>query len=138
MRKRLNAGFTVEISLLMMLIIPVLVGIIYLGLYLHNNAVLGSAAYEEAVCLMLDPEYEAEAVESKLVGARDIVRNVKTGTKEITVAYEGEMDIPGLVMGIFADNTLKIEGSVKMEYQEPGKTIAMMNSLRKLAEGVMQ
>lgn len=138
MRKRLNAGFTVEISLLMMLIIPILVGIIYLGFYLHNNAVLKSVAYEEAVCLILDAEYKAEAVEGKLIGARDIVHNVQSGAKEISVTYKGEMDIPGLVMRIFTDNILKIEGSVKIQYQDPGKTIAMMNSLRKLAEGVMK
>lgn len=46
MWKRKKGSYTVEAAMLMSILIPVFIGIIYLGFYLHDKALLEGAALE--------------------------------------------------------------------------------------------
>jgi hypothetical protein len=47
-RVHARASFTVEAAMLMTLVLPVLLALIYLGLFLHDKGVLNGAAQETA------------------------------------------------------------------------------------------
>ena len=66
-----KGSFTVEASLLMAILIPLLVGMMYLGFYLHNRAFLPGAACELAqIGLLYDREEDAlRAMKSKGIGS---------------------------------------------------------------------
>lgn len=143
--KGIKGSLTVEASMLMSIIIPVLMSIIYLGFYLHNDAILKSAAYETAVYASLFQddeekmkqigEEQQKRVKQRLIGAKHFSSQIQAGKKQVSVSYEGQMMIPGFVMRILADNCLNISGSVKMPLQDPGAVIVRVNSLKKLIKG---
>ena len=139
---RLRGSYTVEAALLMTVILPLLFGIIYLGFYLHNGAMMQNAAYELAVLESLQGEEEEDFAEERkqaltgqaFFGLKNVQAEVKKGKKHITASLEGTFYIPGLVMRFWCQNRLKLSADAKLAVCEPGKTIARIHMLKKLIE----
>ena len=103
----LQAAFTVEASMLMILILPLLMLIMVLAMDLHDQAVL-QGAVSEAVSmggnLVLYKE-ERKALSEKIqetadrgtIWAGDISGNVSIDTKHVSASLEGTIDYPGFV-----------------------------------------
>lgn len=110
----MKGSYTVEVSLLMSLLIPILVGILYLGYSVHNEA----WAYGKASQEVLE--------ESGMIREKSPERITKT--------IKRTMQIPPL-----ARKFLRIEGSVEQSYtlknENPAKTVFRLHSLKKLTGG---
>lgn len=140
---RLRGSYTVEAALLMTVILPLLFGIIYLGFYLHNGAMMQNAAYELAVLESLQgEEMEERSVEERkqvitgqaFLNLKNVRAEVIREKKSITASLEGTFYIPGLVMRFWCQNRLKLSADAKLAVCEPGKTIARIHMLKKLIE----
>jgi len=143
--RKVKASFTVELTFLMIIILPVLFGIIYMGFYLHNNALMNNAAYEIAIYANLQEEEKRtqtmeakkqEVLNGKLIAAKDISGQIEINDKLVVVTFTGFMETPGMILKILGYETLPLQGSAKLPIQNPGKTVVMINSLKKVVEGV--
>lgn len=144
MWKRKKGSYTVEAAMLMSILIPVFIGIIYLGFYLHDKALLEGAALETVLYAGLhntddknDKGVElraGELVKDRLLGTRKIKSSVSKGKGSVTVEYSGRFPVPGLVVSYFTGKELRI--NVKKEYslKRPGDTIRKVKGLQRLLE----
>jgi len=140
---RLRGSYTVEAALLMTIILPLLIGIIYLGFYLHNDSMIKNAAYELVVLESLQGEEAKEgfAEERKQIltgqaflGLKNVQAEVEKGKKSITANLEGTFYVPGMVMRFWCGNRLTLFANAELAVSEPGKTIARVHMLEKLIE----
>ena len=142
----MKGSYTVEAALLMTVLIPVLMGIIYLGFYLHNSALLKNAAYETAVygslchsqkeSKKLVEKKKEEAVKGRLLGMQAVSGNVEIEDKKISVVYSGQMKLPGFTGSFFGGHTLALQGEASLSLLKPGKTVLRLHSLNKVVEEV--
>ena len=101
---RLKGSYTVEASFLMPMILTVIVLIIYLAFFLHDRALLQSAAYTS--CLRGSQMTEGEDVYAQVEkSSRELIRNrllatgsvetdIEIGSDRISVSYRGMLKIP--------------------------------------------
>lgn len=133
-----------EAAMLMSVLIPVFVGIIYMGFYLHDKALLEGAAFEAVLYVSLhnvgdknDIEAELRSenlIKDRLLGTRQIKSSVSMGKDNVTVEYDGRFPVPGLVISYFTGKVLRI--NVKKEYslKRPGDTIRKVRGLQRLMD----
>ena len=111
----LCGSYTVEAALLMGVLIPLLVGVIYLGFFMMIRGNVQGEAIEKALTALLIGE-ETEGV--------------SLGEKEVSV--EAEAAVPAFPFGkrVFslADS---VQGRFVLERQKPSETIFRMHSLKK-------
>lgn len=140
---KVKGSYTVEAALLMTVIVPLLVGIIYLGFYLHNGAMMQNSAYELAVLESLQCGEEGETLvadrkqsitSQAFPGLKDIQTEVNRGKKKVSVKLYGDFRVPGLVMRFFCNNQMRIFADAELTVMDPGKTITRMHLLKKLTE----
>lgn len=142
---KLKGSYTIEAALLMTVLVPLLAGIVYLGFYLHNDALLQNAAYEVVVhgSLHRGEKEAAEKVEQKkeeilkgrLLGMKNIQASVDMTDKKITVEMKGTFYVPGMIMGILERNQVEISAESEMDLVNPSKTIIRLHTLKKLLKG---
>ena len=110
-----KGSYTMEAALLMGVLIPLLVGVIYLGFFLMIRGNVQGEAIEKALTALLIGE-ETEGV--------------SLGEKEVSV--EAEAAVPAFPFGkrVFslADS---VQGRFVLERQKPSETIFRMHSLKK-------
>ena len=110
-----KGSYTVEAALLMGVLIPLLVGVIYLGFFMMIRGNVQGEAIEKALTALLIGE-ETEGV--------------SLGEKEVSV--EAEAAVPAFPFGerVFslADS---VQGRFVLERQKPSETIFRMHSLKK-------
>ncbi len=143
-RMKLKGSYTVEAALLMALVIPLLAGIIYMGFYLHNGAAMQNAAYELAALGSLhygEKEREEIIKERKreigsqlFLGIQGIEAEIHIGKKKITADFQGNLQVPGLVMRIFCGNRLEVRGHAELISPQPQKTVMRIHLLKKIGE----
>lgn len=119
-----NGSYTIEASLLMVIIVPLLAGVIYLGIYLHDKAVLQNAAYEIAAVASLYQKEEQvmsvinekkrELMERRLIKTEGTGGCVKLSEKEITVKLQGSFRVPSMILRFFHGGTLFIDTELEM------------------------
>lgn len=110
-----KGSYTVEAALLMGVLIPLLVGVIYLGFFMMIRGNVQGEAIEKALTALLTGE-EAEGV--------------SLGEKE--VSGEAEAAVPAFPFGkrIFSLPD-SVQGYFALERQKPSETIFRMHSLKK-------
>ncbi|MDO4343586.1 MAG: pilus assembly protein [Eubacteriales bacterium] len=148
-KQELKGSYTVEAALLMGILMPVLVGIIYMGFYLHDRAFAQAAAHEAAACASLAREDKStdissgaqKLVKGRMLGTRGMTASVSAGTKEVTAAYEGNFQIPGMTASLFGTGGLRIRTAVVLSLERPSKRIQkirgavkVINSIRRKRE----
>lgn len=143
---RLKGSYTVEAALLMVLIVPLLAGMIYLGFYLHNGAAMQNAAYEMAALGSLHysekdreeivKDRKQEIVSHLFLGIQGIEAEIHIGKKRITADFRANLQVPGLVMRFFCGNSLEVRGHAELPVPQPQKTIMRIHLLKKIEEEV--
>ena len=107
-----KGSYTVEAALLMGVLIPLLVGVIYLGFFMMIRGNVQGEAIEKALTALLIGE-ETEGV--------------SLGEKEVSVEAEAAVPFGKRVFSL-ADS---VQGRFVLERQKPSETIFRMHSLKK-------
>lgn len=128
-----KGSFTVEASLLMAILIPLLVGMMYLGFYLHNRAFLQGAACELAqIGLLYDREEDAiKAMEQRnrqlldgyLPGGGSWTGSVSLERKEVQVTLRGSLQAPGMAVNLFLGDRLTMQACIALKRKKPALSI---------------
>lgn len=137
-----KGSFTVEISLIMTLLIPLLTALIYTGFYMHDRAFLAGAALETAVTASLhagerDQIQSAEAkkkefLSGRLLGTKGVTGSVSIGENSVTVSFSGSFPVPGMLRLFFGSGTLPVKAESQLELRNPKKTVNRIHGVRKL------
>jgi hypothetical protein len=138
-----SGSFTVEASLLMVILIPILAAILYLGIYLHGMSVMKNGAYELAVLESMGEENGPSFVERRkkelqdfgFYGIRQVHVNIERSSQQVTVKINGTCVVPGLVMRYFNGNRLSLSGEAQVSILQPGKKLIRIQKWKKLTGG---
>ncbi len=136
---RLKGSYTVEAALLMTLILPLLVGIIYMGYYLHDQAVMENGAWEfTTLCLRQERGEERDEKEqeirSRLLGTKNVSIQVNKESSHVTALLRGNLSVPGLAMRFLCRNSLPLEAEVRRRYVDAGEIVIRTKLLKELTE----
>ncbi|MDY3920293.1 MAG: TadE family protein [Candidatus Limivivens sp.] len=140
--KEQKGSFTVEISLIMTFLIPLLVCLIYLGFYMHDRAFLQGAALETACTASLNAgeknqrkqteRKKEEFLSGRLLGTQDVSGTVELGTDSVSVSFSGTFRMPEILGGFFENHVFRIRADVKMDFSNPKKMVNKIHSLSKI------
>lgn len=132
-----EGSFTLEAALLMPLILASILIVMYLSLFIHNQAALYSIAYEGALkASQLDENKQSEIyriidglLENKLLGAGTIKKQVEIDGKSIGVFLSGSMSIPGfeIIDMLIPYGSLRIFGESEIQAKD---TVALIRNYR--------
>lgn len=115
-----RASYTVEAALLMGILIPLLVGVIYVGFYLKTRGEVYGSALEKVLTAVLSGE-KADGVE----------------LGEEKVSASAEKTVPLLPFGKqFFHLSDQVKGSCTLERQKPARTVFQLHSLKKMVRQV--
>ncbi len=136
---RLKGSYTVEAALLMTLILPLLVGIIYMGYYLHDQAVMENGAWElTTLCLRQESGEERDEKEqeirSRLLGTKNVSIQVNKESSHVTALLRGNLSVPGLAMRFLCRNSLPLEAEVRRRSVDAGEIVIRTKLLKELTE----
>ncbi len=141
---QLCASYTVEAALLMGILLPVLVGIIYMGFYLHDRGFLQGAAHEAAACLCLKADDQTAnltgAVEAlpagRTLGVPSVSANIGPRERQVSVTYEGSLRIPGMAADLFGQGALTVRSGVTLTVERPSRRIQKIRGVYKVINSV--
>ncbi len=129
---RLRASFTVEASLLMTMILPLLLGIIYYGFYLHDRGVLNGASQEISAQADLNHwkksgnnrlAKSARKLEDRTGPSRKVSSSVSVSDDRASVSYTGTMSLPGILPRLLGKSTLSTSASTERMLLHPADLI---------------
>lgn len=140
--KRGKGSYTVEASLLMGIILPLLVAIIYMGFFLHDKGLLLGTAFETAVCMSLqadEKDFDGTSAAKKLMsgralGSTGITASASAGEKQAQVACSGNFHVPGMAAAFFGTEGIPITANISMNIERPSKRIRKIRSLARVAD----
>lgn len=143
-RRFLRGSYTVEAALLMGILLPLFVGIIYLGFYLHDCAFLKGAAYETAGCASLHLEDEKVDIPSaaaalashRTLGTTGVTAGVTVGEKEAEAVYQGSFPIPGMTAQFFGAGAVNINKRMTLSTERPSKKIQKIRGAAKIIDTI--
>ena len=133
-----RGSFTIEAALLMTLILPVLLALIYLGLFLHDKGVLNGAAQETAACADLSRWKEhgndhldrrAKKLSDRTGPSRQVTASVTASQSRVEVSYSGRMSLPGLLPQLFGRSVLDTGASAERVFPDPADLIRRIRGL---------
>lgn len=143
--KRKRGSFTVEASLLMVILIPLIVSLIYLGFWLHDRTFLQGAAYEIAGAgILCDSRKEAckamaakkrEVSQGMMFGTETVWCKLEEDEREIRVSLYAEVRIPGIAGPFFGKSRMRIRGETSFKRQRGTSAILKLSSIKKWKEG---
>lgn len=136
----LPGSYTVEAALLMGILLPLFVGIIYLGFYLHDRAFLQGASYEAAACASLHLQDDLADVEGgasslvsgRMLGTSGVSTGYTSGEKEARVTYSGSLVLPGMTGPFFGAGSLSVGASSALSTERPSKKIQKIRGAAKI------
>ena len=145
---RLQASFTVEAAMLMWVILPVLLALLYLGLFLHDKGVLNGAAQEVAATADLNRfrnggnarlARKADQLADRTGASGKAKSYVQVTDHEVSASYSASMKLPGLLPKLFGKETLDTGADVTRILPDAADTIRKIRGLEyvsaMLAEG---
>ena len=143
-----KASFTVEASLIMTILLPVLVALIYLSFYVHDSAVLQGITCELAAkgsCLVQEKNTEEllrkekeHLTASRFTGLQGTKVSVNVGEESISVSGSGEFYFPGLIARFFGGNTKTISKSWSREILKPADRIRKIRGLKYMVDRIKE
>lgn len=99
-----KGSYTIEASFLLPMILTVIVLLLYMGFFLHDRAILNSAAYTSALRgsqLISGEDIYSEIeksskklIENRLLATRSVATDIEIKGSSITVSYQGDIRIP--------------------------------------------
>lgn len=149
-KKKYKGSYTVEASFLLPMILTVIVLIIYMSFFLHDRAVLQSAAYTSALrgSQMISGEKVFSEVENsakklianRLIGTDDVQTTIDISGDDVKVSYKGIMEIPAgaLLCSYLAGNPkgLEVKAESNARRQNAVKLIRRCRIIEKAAKGM--
>ena len=140
--KSVKGSYTIEASLLMGIILPLLVAIIYMGFFLHDKGLLLGAAYETAACMSLradDKDFDGASAAGKLIkgralGSTGLTASASAGEKQAQVTCSGNFRVPGMAAIFFGTNGINVTANISMNIERPSKRIRKIRSIAKVAD----
>ncbi len=133
---RFEGSYTVEAALLFPFILSVIVFIIYLSFFLHDRCVMNQSAYQAALrasriktgdnkVMGTAQRAAKELMEKTVLATQNVTHSVDISGSEITVRYEGVLQIPAgvLFMKIAGSDGIKVTGSGSAKRKDPIKFI---------------
>ena len=145
---RLQASFTVEAAMLMCVILPVLLALLYLGMFLHDKGVLNGAAQEVAATADLNRfrnggnarlARKADQLADRTGASGKAKSSVQVTDHEVSASYSASMKLPGLLPKLFGKGTLDTGADVTRILPDAADTIRKIRGLEyvsaMLAEG---
>lgn len=136
----LSGSHTIEASLLMGILLPLLVGIIYMGFFLHDRSFLQCAAHEAASYASLhadDKNTDISAAAQKLItgrtlGTSDISADAAASTRQIQITYKGTFSFPGLSVPFFGQSAAPVRSGVTLNLERPSRRIQKIRGASKV------
>lgn len=145
---RVQASFTVEAAMLMCVILPVLLALLYLGMFLHDKGVLNGAAQEVAATADLNRfrnggnarlARKADQLADRTGASGKAKSSVQVTDHEVSASYSASMKLPGLLPKLFGKGTLDTGADVTRILPDAADTIRKIRGLEyvsaMLAEG---
>ena len=114
-----RGSFTVEASLIMTILLPVLAAILYLGFCDHDRGILMGAACEITATAdnMLWKKNPGNGLDRKasslakqhLLCARNVKTQVSVSEDHVRVSYSGSFSLPGILPRLFGKGVLSVD-----------------------------
>ena len=143
---RLKAAFTVEASMLMILILPLLMLIIVFSMDMHDRAVLQGAVSEALSMggnLVLYKEERKELSEKiqeiadrGTIWTGDISGGVSIDTRHVSASFEGTFDYPGYVQPLWAAGAKTITASGERTIIHPPSLIRKVRGVKRIVSAL--
>lgn len=130
-----SGSFTIEAALLMTIIIPILTGLVYLGIYQHDKAWLSNKAGTVAAEMAVDSEKSANVRWNGVIGNEKISGHVSRNKAKVQAEVKGNLQVPGLVLRYFAGGRLTLDYSVEKPVIEAKKEIQRLRNIELLRKG---
>ncbi|MDD2957335.1 MAG: pilus assembly protein [Lachnospiraceae bacterium] len=137
-----KGSFTVEAALIMSILLPVLVALILSGFLVHDRAVLQGAACEVTAmgCNLTQESNQKQMLDqlrkrlssSRLLWTKGVTSKISVDKNKISVSYSGTFYIPGLIMKLISQNTLKIGKKSSRAIFHPADTIRKIRGVKHL------
>ena len=143
-RRKLKGYFTVEAALLMTLILPLLIALLLMGFYLHDQAkmvcIVGEGAaigstmrlYEDAAEVM--EESVSKDAQAGMIWTRNVSTSSQLDEDEAGAQVEGSFRMPAFVSLFVTDGTRSLEKSSSRTLYRPAKLIRKVRGLKGLAD----
>lgn len=138
------AVFTVEATLLMTIILPVLLAMIYLGYLDHDRGVLQASASETAALAdnsAPDPNrssklkmHASSLGKDAVLVTKDLKASFSLNKNFVQVSYSGSMKVPGLLLQLFGSENLSSGRSCSRKLFHPTDTIRKIRGLEYLSD----
>ena len=134
----MRASFTVEASLLMTVMLPVLLAIFYYGFFLHDKGVLNGAAQQITAQADLNNWKEsgnnrlpkqAKHLEKQTGPTKNVSCNVSVSREQASVHYSGTLPLPGLIRILFGKSRLSTGAAAKRTLLYPADVIRKIRGL---------
>lgn len=135
----MSGSFTVEATLLMTILIPVLAALIYAAFYVHDSALLQGIVCElaaEGSNLSLEKDragelekMKKELLSSRFADAQKISVSVETEKNAVSVSGSSEFYFPGIIMHFFGGNKKDISKCWRREILHPADMIRKIRGL---------
>lgn len=140
----LRGSFTVEASLIMTILLPVLAAILYLGFCDHDRGILMGAACEIAAAADnnlwkknpgngLDRKASSLA-KQHLLCTRNIKTQVSVGEDQVRVSYSGSFSLPGLLPQLFGKGVLTVDQQRERVLLHPTDVIRKIRGLEYMTD----
>ena len=139
---KLKGSYTIEASLLMGIILPVLAGLIYIGFWYHDKSFLQSAAYEAACAASLKEDEESfrigevamELTKGRMLGTGNLQVQSKDGEEKASVSYYGNFRIPGMIAAFFSSGNLEMKETCSLSVERPSRKIQKIRGIVKIVK----
>lgn len=145
-KKRLRASFTIETTLLMSVILPVLIALLMAGFYVHDRAKLQGAACELAArgcCLVLDEDRSSQLgkTANALSGggtmwARSVRAQVSADEEAVSASAQGSFPFPGFTEALLSQGSETVTGSCDRKICHSAKLIRKVRGLKAFQEEI--
>lgn len=142
-----KASFTVEASLLMAIILPVLIAILLAGFYLHDSASLETAVTE--LCAMGsnlrgygERSSDLEDVKNRrlshsLLWTRQAAGTVSSGEEDVSARLSGTFPVPGLVGKLMGSAQIQVTKTWSRRLYRPAEMIWKIRAVKYLADSAL-
>lgn len=137
-------SYTVEASLLMGILLPLLASILYMGFYLHDRSFLQGAAHEAAAYASLRADDESadtaqaaqKLVSGRMLGTRGVSAKTSADQKKVQIHYQGNFQTPGMIAAFWGSGASVVSARAALTLERPSKRIQTIRGVAKVFNSI--
>lgn len=133
--KKCQGSFTVEATLLMMIFLPLLIALIYMGFYQHDRAWIENKARTAAVEVLVDKERKNSINWQGVLASQGVFGSVMRKGGYAQVQVKGNFSFPGITASFLTKNRFSVACDIKITGKNAKKEIQKYRNLKRLTEG---